>query len=351
MQSAACYLAISLAARGHSVALMNRTTTPGSFEGVTCINIATVNAPVLNGFNVVVSICTGSVMLRQIGLTRPLVLWTGHDINQTAVSNLYDVAERSLWDKVVLVSNWQAKRYSTEFNFKSDQISVLRNAVAPAFEKKCRNQPYFFITRAPPVLIYSSTPFRGLDVLLRAFPLIRAAVPECKAKIYSSMLVYQMPPEKDSYHALYNLCRMTEAANFVGSVGQDTLAEAMNQCDVFAYPSTFPETSCIALMEAMASGCIIVSTTLGALPETAAGFGGLLDPPAESGRLAEIYAQFTAQTICDAYKNPDQWVARLDEQRAFALRNYSWSARAKEWEELLEFMIHQPARLAAPGRK
>ena len=351
MQSAACYLAISLAARGHSVALMNRTTTPGCFGGVTCINVSTVNAPILNGFDVVVSICTGSVMLRQMGLTRPLVLWTGHDINQPAVRNLCDFAERWLWDKVVLVSNWQATRYLTEFKFKSDQISVLRYAVAPAFEKKSRNRPYFFITGAPPILIYSSTPFRGLDVLLRAFPLIRAAVPECKAKIYSSMLVYQVPREKDSYHALYNLCRMTEAVNFVGSVGQNLLAEAMNQCDVFAYPSTFPETSCIALMEAMASGCIIVSTTLGALPETAGGFGALLDPPVESGRLAEIYAQFAARTIWDAYKHPEQWVARLDEQRAFALKNYSWGARAKEWEELLELVIHQPARFAVPGRK
>jgi glycosyltransferase involved in cell wall biosynthesis len=165
------------------------------------------------------------------------------------------------------------------------------------------------------------------------------------------MLVYQMPPEKDSNHPLYNLCRMTEGVNFVGSVGQDTLAEAMYQSDVFAYPSTFPETSCIALMEAMASGCIIVSTTLGALRETAAGFGNLLDPPAETGRLAEVYAQFALQTIRDAYKNPDQWVARLDEQRTFSLKNYSWNARAKEWEELLEFVIHQPARLAVPGQK
>src|SRR6516165_10579521 len=94
MQSAACYLAISLAARGHSVALMNRTTTPGCFGGVTCINVSTVNAPILNGFDVVVSICTGSVMSRQMGLTRPLVLWIGHDTNQPAVRNLCDFAER-----------------------------------------------------------------------------------------------------------------------------------------------------------------------------------------------------------------------------------------------------------------
>src|SRR5262245_31281797 len=97
MQSAACYLAISLVARGHRVALINRTTTPGAFGGVTCINVSTVTALILNEFDVVVSICTGSVMLRQMGLMRPLVLWTGHDINQPAVRSLCDLAERSLW--------------------------------------------------------------------------------------------------------------------------------------------------------------------------------------------------------------------------------------------------------------
>jgi glycosyltransferase involved in cell wall biosynthesis len=233
----------------------------------------------------------------------------------------------------------------TTFGLKSDQISVLRNAVAPAFERKTRDLPYFFSAGRQPVLIYSSTPFRGLDVLLRAFPVIRTAVPKCEAKIYSSMSVYQTPLEKDSHRTLYDLCRTTDGVQYVGSVGQETLADAVNQSDIFAYPSTFPETSCIALMEAMASGCIVVSTTLGALPETAAGFGALLDQPSEpTQQLAEVYAQFAAQTISDAYNNPEQWAARLNEQRAFALKHYSWRARAEEWEEMLGSIVGQPAR-------
>jgi glycosyltransferase involved in cell wall biosynthesis len=350
MQSALCYLASALAARGHEVALFNRgNKVPGRYGGVSCAGFEALGT--LNSFDVVVSISTGSIAFRQqLGLRRPLVLWSGHDIDRSAVAALRDGTERYLWDRIVMVSQWQADRYRAEFKINPEQITVLRNAVAPAFENVHRDQPYFFECDRAPVLYYSSTPYRGLDVLLAAFPLIRTLVPGCEARIYSSMSVYQ--EEEEPYRRLYELSRATEGVHYVGSLSQTALAQAMTRLDILAYPSTYPETSCITLMEAMAGGCLALCSALGALPETAAGFGSLCAWPANEPKeqLAERYARFVAHAIDDARSHPDLHAKRIAAQRAFALGSYSWRGRAAEWEMMLGELAGQPVRMLAPHR-
>jgi glycosyltransferase involved in cell wall biosynthesis len=352
MQSALCYLATALAARGHSVTLFNATTTPGSYYGVSCERFDPLVGAALNAFDVVVSISVGSIAFREMGVRHPLVLWTGHDVDQRAIEGLRNGTERYLWDRIVLVSHWQMERYCKAFKYKREQISVLRNAVAPAFENTSRDQPYFFESGRPPVLFYSSTPARGLEVLLLAFPNIRKLVPGCEARIYSGMTVYQRTPERDPYRPLYERCRATEGVHYLGSIGQLALSQAVKGLDVFAYPSTFAETSCIVLMEAMASGCLVLSSALGALPETAAGFGRLCEGPpnATAEQSAELYARFAAQTINNAYKSPAQFSALMEAQKTFALKNYSWKQRAAEWETMLTGLSQHPPRLTAPRR-
>src|SRR5262249_11538193 len=142
-----------------------------------------------------------------------------------------------------------------------------------------------------------------------------------------------------------------EGVEYVGPLPQAALAKAVAAADVHAYPCTFPETACIAAMEAMAAGAMIVTTRLGALEETTAGHAFLLGP-AEDGRpLADRYAAFLSRRLLDATEGPAPVAGRLAAQRAHALEHYRWDKRAAEWEDWLAGFAAggKRARAAAPA--
>src|SRR5579872_230575 len=221
-QSAGIYLARELAARGHAVTLFNNTTRPGAYFGIECPGMAGgIASDRINAFDAAVVMNSASGRrFRAAGVRVPLALWSQHATDQAAVKPLADEEERLAWSRFFLVSQWQAESYASEFGIRPERMTVLRNAVSPPFLTLERRRPSFFRSGAPPVLAYTSTPFRGLVVLLTAFPAIRAAMPECRLRVFSSMGVYQVRDSADEYRVLYDLTRALPGAEYVGSLPQ-----------------------------------------------------------------------------------------------------------------------------------
>jgi glycosyltransferase involved in cell wall biosynthesis len=194
-------------------------------------------------------------------------LWCTDDVDQSVVGGLADArvaaAAYASVDGAIMVSQYQLARWTTYLHLPAAKAFLTRNGI-PAAKFNVSLQ------QRSPALYYSSTPFRGLDVLLDSWPAIRQAVPAATLHVFSSMKIYG-DEDAPAYEALYDRARNLPGVYYHGAQGQIPIREIARQCRVFAYPSTFAETSCVAAMEAMASGCAVAATTLGALAETAAG--------------------------------------------------------------------------------
>lgn len=345
--SAACYLTQALARRGHEVSLFTHTKAPGIYAGVACHAWQTTPVEALRARRPEVFVrllsAEDSAGLREvIGPEIPFVLWTQHAANESAVHSLAQAPERDCYAGFAFVSDWQRADYLARFALPAERARVLRNAPAPVFANLLAEGEAILPAKIrPPVIAYTSTPFRGLDVLLDAFPKIRAQVPDVRLRVYSSMEVYQTAPVVDhlQYGDLYARCRSTPGVEYIGSLPQSALAAEMRRVTTLAYPNTFPETSCIAAIEAMASGCRVVTSRLAALPETTAGFAELIEPDQSREDYIADFSERVVATLREAEAAAPATEDRLQRQVRYIHREITWDHRAAQWEEWLRELV------------
>ncbi|MDR7991965.1 glycosyltransferase [Thermosynechococcus sp. TG252] len=346
-QSALCYLAEQLQQRGHEVWLFNNTRHIECIRQVPHLPLAWLTLPFLEQLQPDVAIILNSTAAAdQLRLVlppqTPLLLWTQHAAGQPAVESLQSPEHQQVYQRIILISQWQQEQYIEVFKIPVEKTAVLRNAIAPCFENLFDPTESILKAKAQPLtLAYTSTPFRGLNLLLDLMPSLQASHPAVRLNVYSSMKVYQASEAEDQqrYGNLYQRCHDLANVNYIGSLPQPELAQALKSTAIWAYTNTFAETSCIAAMEAMASGCYVITSELGALPETTAGFADLIPLPHEDYLAA--YGCVLDQVI-QRFKDPPAHAAldaHLRAQVDYINRHCTWSVRAREWEAFLEQVL------------
>ena len=333
-QSAAAYLSAALAERGHAVTLINNTASPGACRGVDTRDRGAARPEILNGFDALVVLTRpAGRALRRMGVTVPLISWQHKAAAAGGVAGLADPVERSAWNAVVYVSQQQRQTFRDRFGLDGE---VLRNAVSPA-TLEIPLRPQSFLDRGEdPALIYASAPGRGLDTLLIAFAAIREALPAATLRICAHKGTEAPSEARDEYRAYYALARTLPGVTVTGAVSQSALAQAFSQADIMAYPTTFMETSCIVAMEAAAAGCLFAATDHGPLRETLAGYGVFTPLVNSRPALCSNFADLVVEAVRSARAGPEAFNRRRLEQAAMFRQTHSWSARAAEWEDLLE---------------
>ena len=335
-QSALCHLAAQLARDGLDVTMATATDRPGRVHGVRVLSTRTLSFADLSGIPVVVVLNGTDVSLlaglrAQLGASVRLILWTQHAADEPAMRGLHDPAQRAGWDAFAFVSDWQRHAYVTRFGLPPERCRTLRNAVNPTFAARLPSEGDLAARPWPPILAYTSTPYRGLDVLLDGLPRIRAALPGTVLRVYASLAPYQITGEADPYQDLYKRCRATEGVDYRGAIPPAVLAEELRDVTALAYLNRFAETSCIAVMEALAAGCLTVTSRLGALPETGMGFAHLTPVPNDPAVHAALYAERMVAVLSQRRDDPAGTARRQSEQAAQVLATATWPVRAAAW--------------------
>lgn len=347
-ESAVVYLTTALARAGAKVTLLNDPQVEAVIDGVHLVPNNKISKGLVDRCDalVVVSTAVGSRLRASFGNKVPIVHWCHLDIDQPFIGALRQEEERQAWNAHVMVSQWQAERFVGHFGLDAECTYVIGNAVAPAFMDLAPT-PAWFETGEAPTLFYSSTPYRGLDILLQCFPSIRARVPDVRLKIHSSMGIYGVDLAHDGFQYLYELARSIEGVDYVGPVSQPELARSLQSAAALAYPTTFDETSCITVMEALAAGADVLTTNKGALPETLHGFGCMLKSEdltnafGTQNMLANTFIEMVVHSLTQARENPVEAGLKRKARMEFVRENYLWDRRAHQWMALVEQLSSQ----------
>ena len=345
-QSALCHLTASLAKDGHCVYLINNTKKTSLVNLVNCIqlkNDSRYMEDVLNIIDsdviIVLSLPTLAIQLRKIISKKhvKLYLWTQHSYDQECFKGMNSNIVKDSWDGYIFVSNWQKDAVCNYFNLDRNKAYILKNAISPAFEELFDERDEIIkIKTKDPYLIYTSTPFRGLEILLELYPDIQKELPDIKLKVISSLKTYQIESDKDEYQHLYKICARNPGIDYMGGLSQTDLSTVLKGALILTYPNTFEETSCISVMEALASGCSVVTTSLAALPETTEGFASLIEGSATS----KLYKQKFIKSVVSSYRKLTECSQdsenKIRSQINFYKINYNWNLRAKELVSLLD---------------
>ena len=182
-------------------------------------------------------------------------------------------------------------------------------------------------------LVYFSTPHRGLDLLYAVFVELAKEFDNLELLVYSSFELYSWPERDAAHKQLFDLLSSHPKISYNKSVSNDVIRKELERCHILAYPSTWKETSCLVLMEAMSAGLLCVHSSLAALPETASSLTRMYDYSEQPSQHANQFYRHLRQSILN-YNDP---VTRdgLKLQKMFADRLYSWDNRKEEWKSLL----------------
>lgn len=227
-------------------------------------------------------------------------------------------------DRALTPTRWQWSRHPAEYRPK---ISVIHEgvdveAIRPMPRRRLTLRNGLTLSRDDEVITYVARnlePYRGFHIFMQALPRILARRPKAQVLVVGADGVsYGTPPaEGVTYREkfLKELDIDTRRVHFLGKLGFDNYLSVLRISSAHIY-LTYPFVLSWSMIEAMASGCLVIGSATAPVEEVIRdGQNGLLvdffDPEAIAARVDEVFA------------HPSRMQALRDAARQTAVREFS----------------------------
>jgi protein O-GlcNAc transferase len=339
-QSAICFFLEELASMGHEVYLFNKRTTNEKIRNVMHVDASTWASYIKSNnivFDLIIVSCIPSDVLQlKLLLNQPLTmfcLWTGHDIDQKPSKQLEDTKLIDLIDLFIFVSDWQRLRYIDKYNIPFNKTLILKNGIGKPFEKYL-DMPTNKISNS---MTYCSIPWRGLELLAPIFKKVKEHQSDASLKIFSGMNIYKQQEKPGLFDGFRELNSVTCSYG----ISQTELANELYQIDYLSYPNIFQETSCITVLQAMACGCIVITSNLGALKETMGGLNEYIDINIHQIDVEKYALEFIIKQLKMMKLPTNEKESIRERNRNYIRDNYLYSIICRKFEKDIQIILSE----------
>ena len=257
------------------------------------------------------------------------ILWVHNSYDQPNLAPWFqNKLNHGKYDWYVFNSHWTYEKYRLFYKIPTEQSLVIKNGFGDDLIIKQDFKPKDKIK-----LVYTSTPWRGLNVLLAAMEMVKSN--DVELDVYSSTKIYGSAFEEQTdkqYSDLYEKARSLKNVNYKGYTDHGDLMKNLKNYNVYVHPSIWEETFCLAAMESLACGLVGLVTDFGALYETCAEFPIYVPYLENHVDLAKQFA-YAIDTLPQFMHSLDQ--DKLKFQQQYYRQFYHWSVIKTHWETFL----------------
>ncbi|ARF08678.1 glycosyltransferase [Catovirus CTV1] len=218
---------------------------------------------------------------------------------------------------VIVLCNWHKEYVVNNLNIDSNKVFIIGNGI----------ETTNFNIDVPKIknrFIYISNPNRGLPKLINHFHTIKKHIPDAELYVYRGV-------EEFGDKSVIEEMGKYDYIKFKGKLPNKDLIPEIMKAEYWYYPTDFHETYCISALEAQMAGCICITSKVGALIDTVADRGVVIDKELYS----DEYWNDCLNTILKFSKNDELKKEYITKGKEWA-REQTWANRTKQWLNIIQ---------------